>query len=110
MNAYRLKGKLLLFVGGMDHYVDPSSTLQVVNALITANKDFSLLEVSNGDNGVGIAYAYVQRKLEDFFVRYMLHELPPDWNRDPGKWFKPGRGPRSNTDNHSSDNLAWSYS
>ncbi len=92
-NAYRLKGKLLLFFGGMDHNVDPSSTLQVVNALITANKNFSLLEVPNGDHGVGIAHAYVQRKLEDFFVKNMLHEQPPDWNRDPGKWFKPGQEP-----------------
>jgi dipeptidyl aminopeptidase/acylaminoacyl peptidase len=91
VNAYRLQGKLLLFFGGMDHNVDPSSTLQVVNALITANKDFSLLEVPNGDHGVGIAGAYVQRKLEDFFVRNMLHEPAPDWNADPGKWFKPGQ-------------------
>lgn len=93
VNAHLLKGKLLLFFGGMDHNVDPSSTLQVVNALITANKDFSLLEVPNGDHGVGIAHAYVQRKLEDFFVKNMEHKQPPDWNRDPGKWFKPGQEP-----------------
>lgn len=90
VNAYRLKGQLLLIFGGMDHNVDPSSTLQVVNALIKANKNFSLLEVPNGDHGVGIAYAYAQRRLEDFFVRNMLHEQPPDWNANPGSWFKPG--------------------
>lgn len=88
VNAYRLKGKLLLIFGGMDHNVDPSSTLQVVNALINANKNFSLLEVPNGDHGVGIAYAYAQRRLEDFFVRNMLHEATPDWNSNPGKWFQ----------------------
>jgi hypothetical protein len=58
-----------------------------------ANKDFSLLEVPNGDHGVGIARAYVERKLENFFVKNMEHKQPPDWNRDPGKWFKPGQKP-----------------
>src|SRR5712692_4407643 len=42
-NAHRLQGKLLLVVGEMDTNVDPSSTLQVVNALIKANKKFDLL-------------------------------------------------------------------
>ncbi|HZJ14630.1 MAG TPA: prolyl oligopeptidase family serine peptidase, partial [Chthoniobacteraceae bacterium] len=38
--AHRLKGKLLLMVGEMDRNVDPASTMQVVNALIKADKDF----------------------------------------------------------------------
>lgn len=88
VNAWRLKGKLMLIMGGMDHNVDPSSTLQVVNALIKANKDFRLLEVPNADHGTGgIWGAYVERQLEDFFVRNMLHEQPPDWNSNPGSWF-----------------------
>ena len=32
-NAHKLRGKLLLIVGEMDHNVDPASTMQVVNAL-----------------------------------------------------------------------------
>lgn len=88
VNAYRLKGKLMLFFGGMDHNVDPSSTLQLVNALIHANKNFDLLEVPNGDHGVPSQYRYAQRKMEDFFVRNILHKQPPDWNSDPGSWFK----------------------
>ena len=39
-NAHKLQGKLLLIVGEMDHNVDPASTMQVVNALIKAGKDF----------------------------------------------------------------------
>ncbi len=39
-NAWRLKGKLLLINGEMDNNVDPTSTMQVVNALIKANKEF----------------------------------------------------------------------
>ena len=37
-NAYRLQGKLLLIVSELDTNVDPASTLQVVNALLKANK------------------------------------------------------------------------
>ena len=40
--AHRLQGKLMLFVGEMDQNVDPASTMQVVNALIKADKDFDL--------------------------------------------------------------------
>ena len=39
--APRLQGKLLLMVGEMDTNVDPASTMQVVNALIKADKDSS---------------------------------------------------------------------
>src|SRR5581483_9769610 len=55
-NAYRLKGKLLLVVGEMDKNVDPSSTFQVVNALIKANKKFDLLYVPGGGHGAGGEY------------------------------------------------------
>src|SRR5712664_3237128 len=47
-NAHLLQGKLLLVVGEMDTNVDPSSTFQVVNALIKANKKFDLLFVPGG--------------------------------------------------------------
>ena len=41
-NAWRLQGKLLLVVGELDRNVDPSSTLQVVNALINADQGLRL--------------------------------------------------------------------
>src|SRR5258706_1438510 len=82
-NAHRLQGKLLLVVGEMDTNVDPASTLQVVNALIKANKKHDLLYVPGGGHGAGGAYA--QRLLEDFFVHNLTGHEPPDWNREPGE-------------------------
>jgi dipeptidyl aminopeptidase/acylaminoacyl peptidase len=80
-NAWRLQGKLMLVMGEMDRNVDPSTTLQVVNALIKANKTFDFLFVPGGGHGAGGAYG--QRKLEDFFVHNVLGQEPPDWNADP---------------------------
>ena len=78
-NAYKLKGKLMLVVGEMDTNVDPASTLQVVNALIKANKKFDLLFVPGGGHGAGGAFG--QRMLQDFFVYHLMGVEPPDWNK-----------------------------
>jgi dipeptidyl aminopeptidase/acylaminoacyl peptidase len=78
VNAHLLKGKLLLIVGELDTNVDPSSTLQVVNALIKANKKHDLLLVPGGGHGAGGSYG--QRVLQDFFVHHLLGVEPPDWN------------------------------
>ncbi len=78
-NAWRLQGKLLLVVGEMDKNVDPASTLQVADRLIKANKDFDLFFVPGGGHGAGGRYG--ERKLMDFFVRNLLDEPTPDWNR-----------------------------
>jgi len=79
-NAPNLQGKLLLIVGEMDRNVDPSSTMQVVNALIKAKKDFDLLVVPGmGHSGGG---QYGERRRRDFFVKHLLGEEPPDWNRE----------------------------
>ncbi len=78
-NAHRLRGRLLLIAGEMDTNVDPSSTLQVVNALIKADKTFDLLLVPGGGHGAGGAFG--QRLLYDFFVHHLLGVEPPDWNR-----------------------------
>jgi dipeptidyl aminopeptidase/acylaminoacyl peptidase len=77
-NAWRLKGKLMLVVGEMDHNVPPQSTYQVVDRLIKAGKDFDLLVVPGGEHGAGGRYG--QRKLMDFFVRNLLDESTPQWN------------------------------
>jgi len=77
-NAYRLKGKLLLILGEMDTNVDPSSTMQVVDALIKADKTFDLLVIPGGGHGYGGDYG--MRKLFDFFVQHLLGVTPPDWN------------------------------
>jgi dipeptidyl aminopeptidase/acylaminoacyl peptidase len=78
-NAYRLQGKLLLSVGEMDPNVDPASTMQVVNALIKANKTFDLIILPGAGHGPGGAYG--ERKRFDFFVHHLLGVEPPDWNK-----------------------------
>jgi len=80
-NAHLLEGKLLLIVPEMDTNVDPASTLQVVNALIKARKDFDFMMVPGADHGTGGDWGV--RKRNDYFVRNILHVEPPDWNRDP---------------------------
>jgi len=73
----------LLIVGEMDHNVDPSSTMQVVNALIKANKDFNLLVVPGMDHSSGGPAG--DRKRMDFFMKHLLGVDPPDWNK-PAEW------------------------
>ena len=82
-NAYRLQGELLLIVGEQDSNVDPASTMQVVDALIRAGKDFDLLNIPGGEHTVGRStgpIAYAQRRQFDFFVRHLQGRQPPAWN------------------------------
>jgi len=66
--AHRLQGKLLLTVGAMDRNVDPASTMQVVEALIDANKDFELIVFPSGGHGAGSS-PYGKRRTLEFFLR-----------------------------------------
>ena len=82
-HAAQLTGKLLLIVGEQDSNVDPASTMQVVDALIKADKDFELLVVPGGEHAVGRSSGpidYVARRQFDFFVRTLRDEKTPDWN------------------------------
>lgn len=80
-NAHRLQGRLLLTVGELDTNVDPASTLQVVNALIQADKVFDLMIMPGQGHTDGGAYG--TRLRWDYFVRHLLGVSPPDWNRIP---------------------------
>ena len=73
--AHRLQGKLLLTVGELDRNVDPASTMQVVDALIKADKDFDLLIMPGRGHGVGET-PYASRRRMDFFVRHLLGVEP----------------------------------
>ena len=73
--AHKLEGKLLLIMGEMDRNVDPASTMQVVNALIKADKDFDLLVMPGVGHGAA-KRAYANRRLQDFFVRHLLGVEP----------------------------------
>ncbi len=76
-NAHRLRGKLLLTVSELDTNVDPSSTYQVVDALIKARKDFEFVMIPGGEHARG---PYHERRRFDFFVRHFYGLTPPDWN------------------------------
>jgi hypothetical protein len=67
----------------MDTNVDPASTMQVVNALIKADKQFDLLVIPGANHGSGGAYG--EQKRNDFFVHHLLGVEPPDWNTLPKK-------------------------
>jgi dipeptidyl aminopeptidase/acylaminoacyl peptidase len=87
-NAARLQGHLLLVVGELDTNVDPASTLQVVRALMKADKTFDLLVVPGENHGAarsGDYRRYGQRKQFDFFVQHLQGVKPPDWNVSAGK-------------------------
>jgi len=73
--AHNLTGKLLLTVGELDRNVDPASTMQVVNALIKADRDFELLVFPGKGHGIGES-PYGKRRRRDFFVRHLLGVEP----------------------------------
>ena len=75
--AKNLKGKLFLLHGLMDDNVPPQTTLQVVDALVKANKDFDLLLLPHARHGYGVDSYYVMRRRWDYFVRNLLGVEPP---------------------------------
>ncbi len=82
-HAANLQGRLLLILGEMDTNVDPASTMQVVDALIKADKYFDLLVIPGANHTSGGAYG--ERKRYDFFVENLLGVRPPDRNRAVSK-------------------------
>lgn len=75
--AHRVSGDLMLIVGELDRNVDPATTMQVVNALIKADKDFELLVIPGAGHGAA-GSAYGARRQADFFVRKL-------WGNEPRK-------------------------
>lgn len=64
----KLRGDLLLMVGELDTNVDPASTLQVVDALIRADKNFEFIYFPGGGHGAG-GSPYGFRRMSEFFLR-----------------------------------------
>ena len=77
-NAHKLERPLMLVVGELDDNVDPSSTYQVVNALIKANKDFELVVIPGAHHTMGEEFG--DHKRYDFFVKNLLGVNPPKWS------------------------------
>jgi len=77
--ASRLKGHLLLIHGDIDDNVNPTETMHLVDALMTANKSFDMLFVPNMFHGDSGPHAhYVTRRRWDYFVKYLLGVTPPE--------------------------------
>lgn len=77
-NAHLLSRPLMLMVGELDDNVDPASTMQVVDALIKANKDFELVVMPGVAHSMGEAFG--EHKRYDFFVRNLHGVNPPAWS------------------------------
>lgn len=73
--AHRMQGDLLLIWGELDRNVDPASSMQVVNALVRADKDFTQLIVPGAGHGAA-SHPYAKRQQADFFVRKL-------WGTEP---------------------------
>jgi dienelactone hydrolase len=71
-----LKGKLLIAHGTTDTNVPPYNTLIVVEALISANKDFDMLMLPNRGHGFA-RKPYMMRKRWDYFVEHLMALTPP---------------------------------
>jgi dipeptidyl-peptidase-4 len=73
--AKNLRGHLLLMHGDMDDNVSPANTIQLVDALIAANKSFDLIIAPDRNHGLNEPY-FIRRRW-DYFVRYLLGKTPP---------------------------------
>lgn len=76
-HAHKLQGKLLLILGELDDNVDPASTMQVIDKLVKAKKNFDFLMVPGMGHSMGGDYG--ERKRRDFFVKHLLGVEPPAW-------------------------------
>jgi len=74
-DAARVQGALMLCFGEIDRNVDPASTMQVVNALEKADKDFELLVMTGTGHGAAET-PYGSRRRMDFFVRHLQGAEP----------------------------------
>ncbi|MFN0050736.1 MAG: prolyl oligopeptidase family serine peptidase [Planctomycetales bacterium] len=73
--AHRLQGKLMLVVGELDRNVDPASTMQVVDALVRADKDFDLVIIPGAGHGAAET-SYGRRRRSEFLARHLLEQPP----------------------------------
>lgn len=69
-DAAKLRGHLFLTWGEQDTNVDPASSMQVVNALVKAGKDFDMFVVPGANHGIGES-PLLHRKRMTFFARWL---------------------------------------
>ncbi len=84
--ASQLRGHLMLVYGDMDENALPAVTLQLVDALTRANKNYDLLYLPNRTHEFFRTDAYYTRRMWDYFVTHLLHAQPPeDYTIQPPK-------------------------
>ena len=72
--AHRLQGKLLLAYGDMDDNVHPALTIQLIAALIKADKDFDVLVLPNDDHTTVWSNPWFLRRAMEFMVTHLRAE------------------------------------
>ena len=81
--AGNLRGKLLLVTGDLDDNVNPAATIQLVDALVDANRDFDLLVLPNRNHDYAATWGtwyedpYFTRRRWDYFVEHLMGVQPP---------------------------------
>jgi dipeptidyl-peptidase 4 len=75
--AANLEGHLMLVHGELDENVHPAHTMQLVDALIRANKHFDMLIVPNMSHPWALHTNYLTRLRWDYFVRHLHGQVPP---------------------------------
>ena len=73
---HQLEGKLLIAHGDLDDNVPLPASIKLVDALITADKDFDFLVMPGRNHGFGNEPYFVRRRW-DYFVQHLMHKLPP---------------------------------
>ena len=76
MGRRRFTVQAVLAHGDVDENVPLPATIKLVDALVTANKDFDVLIMPNRMHGFG-NYLYFVRRRWDYFVRNLLAIQPP---------------------------------
>lgn len=71
VHAHRMLGNLLMIVGELDQNVDPASTMQVVDALIKANKEFEFLIVPGAGHGAAET-PYASERRWQFLMKHLI--------------------------------------
>ncbi len=78
VQSKNLKGKLLIMLGELDENVLPGTTLQVIDSLVKADKDFEMYYFPNESHRFKTNYG--ARKTWDFFVHYLHGQEPPAYS------------------------------
>lgn len=81
--AKNLKGYLMLVTGDADRNVHPANTMQMVNALLRAGKNFDLVVLPGQSHFYdGEAEQFYQRKMWFHFAKYLLGDFSSDHFRE----------------------------